>query len=331
MKNGPLLHICFLFITILPGQAQEPGIPSALYSTAGASSVLTTADSLRQLQISAGFYQTTPLASFNTGGDWTQQGEASELNRTSVFIALRRTLDKHFTVGICVPWYKTTLLYHGTKHPPGKYRVEQISDIRLFITYHLKTGPFLLSSETGTNIPVGNGLGEALHPTFPPGENGYWTLWGKVSTWMKVNHRMAVYGMVSYDFIAPRSGALVEGSGALFLTDSALNVIQGTIHPGNRITLNAGIVHQFNNYEASLGYGFLYKYETQINNLIPDDDQTINMVNNLIPGRSLLHTVHSACFRNWKYIRGGFMIQMGVGGNRTWSEFLISGIISYNL
>lgn len=331
MKNRPLLYICLLFSSILTVHGQEPGIPSALYTIAGTGSVLVPADSLRKLQITTGFYQTIPLATFNSQGDWTQLGETSDLYRTSVFIALRRNLDKHFTVGICIPWYKTTLSYRGSKLPAGKYSVEQISDIRLLLAYHLKAGSFLFSSETGTNIPVGNGLGEAFHPAFPPGENGYWTIWGKISTWLKIDHRMAIYGMASYDFIAPRSGALVEGRGALFLTDSTLNVIQGTIHPGDRLSLNAGIVRQFNKYEASIGYGFLYKYGIRVSNLIPDDDQTINMVNNLISGRSLLHTVHSSCFRNWKHARGGLMIQMGVGGNKSWSEFLISGIISYNL
>ncbi|HBZ67644.1 MAG TPA: hypothetical protein DEO70_12475 [Bacteroidales bacterium] len=329
MKKRLFIHIWFLITAIVSLQAQEPGIPSALYTTSG--SVLSMTDSMPPLQITAGFYHTIPLAQFNNQGDWTQQGDASDLYRTAIFFALRRSLDKHFTVGICVPWYRTSLTYHGTKHPPGNYGISQVSDIRLLLAYHFKTGRFLVSSEIGTNVPVGNGLGEALHPAFPPGENGYWTLWGKTTAWLKINGEMALYGMFSYDFITPRSGALVEGSGALLLSDSTTDVIQGTIHPGDRITLNAGIVRRFSNNEIFLGYGFLYKSSAFVNNLIPDDERTINLVNYSISHRSLLHTVHSGCFHNWKQMKGGFMIQMGVGGNGSWSEFLLSGIISYNL
>lgn len=320
--------VCFATVAT---RAQEPGVPLALQAVAGAIFQGCAGDSSATLHVNTGFYQTIPLSWIDSHGHGTLQGSETELYRTALFVSVNRSLGRHFSAGFCLPWYRTSIVYSGNAHAHGQYMVEKISEIRLYLDYHYAARSFRLVAESGTNIPVGNGLPSALHPAFPPGENGYWSIWIKAGLRMKAHANLDLYSLLSYDYNAPRSGAMVEGADALLYTSGAVSLLQATVDPGDRLGFAAGAVLMVPRYELSLGYGFLYKFQKTARSILPE----ITAMNPIEPltlmPRSVLHSVHMGCFRTWHEFRAGVMVQAGVGGFNAWSEVLMSGLISYNI
>lgn len=323
--------IALVWYASVAAWAQEPGVPLALQAIAGGAGQRGTGDSVATVHVSTGFYQTLPPSWIDAAGHGTQQGEVQRLHRTAVFVSVNRPLGRHFSAGFCLPWYRTSVEYTGKAHPKGNYGVEKISEMRLYLDYHYAVGVFRLLAESGTNIPVGNGLPSALHPAFPPGENGYWSLWVKAGLRMKARSNLDLYALMSYDFTVARSGALLEGADAILFTSGAAALLQATIDPGDRVGFTTGAVLWMQRYELSLGYGFLYRYPKTAVNILPETGLTDATGYLTLMPRSVLHSVHSGCFRTWKDFRAGVMIQAGVGGFNSWSEVLMSGLISYNI
>jgi len=326
------IHIITLLLTApVFTQAQEPGVPAALNMLAGFSSSLERNDSTSPVHISAGFFHTLSYTQFDDEGKWGDTGEKTDLTRSAIFVSVKRALGHHLAVGFCLPWYKTSLRYTGDLYTPGRFEVEQFSDIRLFIQFHLTKNRFLFTAEGGTNIPVGNGLSEALSPAFPPGENGYLSFWGRTGVWLTFSKEWQLYGSGSYDITAPRSGAVIENGGAELLSDGQYSVIQATINPGDRMTLTSGLSRRTSSCHFSIGYLFFYQFRTTAKHIFPDTRLITDNVAGQLQHRSVLHSVYAGCFHSWKNFEAGFIVQGAVGGFRSWGEFLTSAITSYNL
>lgn len=330
MKISGIYILTWLLTVPVLSQAQEPGVPAVLHTLEGFSTDRLLSDSAAPVQISAGFFHTLSYTQFDKEGKWNDAGDKTDLSRSALFVSVKRSLGNHLAVGFCLPWYKTNLRYTGDLYTPGRFEVEQFSDIRLFIQFHFVTQRILFSAEGGTNIPVGNGLSEALYPAFPPGENGYLTFWGRTGIRIAFTGQWQLYGSVSYDISAPRSGAVIENDGAKLLSGGQYSVIQATINPGDRISFTGGLGRKISLYRLSLGYTFLYQFSTTAQHIFPETETISENISNLLQQRSVLHTVHAGCFRSWDDIEAGIIIQGAVGGFRSWGELLTSAMISYN-
>jgi hypothetical protein len=307
--------------------SQEPGIPSPLHTVA-MSSIRDTTETVR---ITAGSISSFSYTTFDKQGKWQQQSERNHLSRIAFFVAVKRSLGKYFEVGFCLPWYHSSLRYNGMYYQQGTYTVEQISDIRLFTGFHLSLKRTILLLEAGTNIPIGNGLPTALHPAFPPGENGYLSFWGKAGFLIAATNTLTVFQQTSIDMRAPRSGAIIDTESLPGSFPGNLQVIQATIKPGDRLVFQTGITSRRNLWSFSFGYSFLYQFQSKAQNIFPETTTDQNFANQNLAPRSVLHTLYAAAFLQWNKFYAGFTTLGSPGGFNSWGEWTNALTISFKI